>query len=165
MKEMFMSIRLTRIPVFILPAILVIAVGASLLRRERPVMAENSKNLAADLHKRQEEMKQALGRLPMNFEANRGQADAAVKFIARGHGYQVFLTESEAALVLDSGRITAERDSPREGVAPLTDPGGRQSNVLRLKTVGGKSDSQVEGLDLLRTKSNYLIGNDPQEWH
>jgi hypothetical protein len=27
------------------------------------------------------------GQLPMSFEANRGQSDAAVKFLARGDGY------------------------------------------------------------------------------
>ncbi|MEO6727061.1 MAG: hypothetical protein ABIP14_17370, partial [Blastocatellia bacterium] len=50
----------------------------------------------------QENMKQAYERLPMSFEANQGQADTEVKFIARGHGYQVFLTADEAVLVLQS---------------------------------------------------------------
>src|SRR5262249_35888654 len=162
---MLKSIRLTRIPILIFPAILLIAVPVSLVWRVRSVSAENSKNVAADAQKRQEEIKQALGRLPMNFEVNQGQVDAEVKFVARGHLYQVFLTESEAALVLENGLITEEKEKLREGMTPLGDSGGRQSKVLRFKTVGGASASQVEGLDLLRTKSNYLIGNDPQKWH
>jgi len=41
---------------------------------------------------------------PMAFEANRGQADEAVKFLARGVGYTVFLTSSDAVLSLRDGR-------------------------------------------------------------
>lgn len=32
------------------------------------------------------------GKLPINFEANEGQTDESVKFLARGHGYTIFLT-------------------------------------------------------------------------
>src|SRR5262245_23785547 len=49
-------------------------------------------------------LKQAYGRLPMNFEVNQGQADESVKFLSRGHGYQVFLTDTEATLVLQSAK-------------------------------------------------------------
>ncbi|MBV5272539.1 MAG: hypothetical protein JZU52_02480, partial [Lamprocystis purpurea] len=38
------------------------------------------------------------GKLPYTFEANGGQADAAVKFLARGPGYSLFLTPGEAVL-------------------------------------------------------------------
>ena len=49
-----------------------------------------------------ERVKRQYGRLPMNFEVNQGQADDSVRFLSRGHGYQVFLTDNEAALVLQS---------------------------------------------------------------
>src|SRR5262249_33372880 len=39
------------------------------------------------------------GRLPLSFEANYGQADAQVQFLARGPGYQLFLTGREAVFV------------------------------------------------------------------
>src|SRR5437870_2301363 len=42
----------------------------------------------------------AYGKLSMYFEANRGQTDAQVNFIARGGGYTLFLTPSEAVFVL-----------------------------------------------------------------
>ena len=37
----------------------------------------------------------AYGKLPISFEANLGQADARVRFSARGEGYRVFLTETK----------------------------------------------------------------------
>jgi hypothetical protein len=41
------------------------------------------------------------GRLPLSFEANRGQTDPQVKFVSRGRGYPLFLTRhAEAVLVL-----------------------------------------------------------------
>jgi hypothetical protein len=43
---------------------------------------------------------EAYGRIPMQFEANRGQTDEQVKFLSRGGGYTMFLTRSEAVLVL-----------------------------------------------------------------
>src|SRR5438093_11907785 len=42
------------------------------------------------------------GKLPLSFEANRGQTDASVKYLARGGGYNIFLTGAEAALVFQN---------------------------------------------------------------
>ena len=39
---------------------------------------------------------QDLKRQPLLFEPNRGHSDPEVLFVARGRGYQLFLTESEA---------------------------------------------------------------------
>ena len=60
---------------------------------------------------------------PLAFEANRGQADEQVKFLARGAGYTVFLTPTEAVVALGRGR--SERA------------------VVRLKAVGGSPASQI----------------------
>src|SRR5207247_5472713 len=42
----------------------------------------------------------AYGNLPLSFEANQGQSDAQVQFLARGRGYSLFLTPTEAVLTL-----------------------------------------------------------------
>jgi hypothetical protein len=42
----------------------------------------------------------AYGGLPLTFEANMGQADKRVRFIARGAGYGLFLTSDGALLAL-----------------------------------------------------------------
>ena len=52
---------------------------------------------AADSTARQERSTEAYRRLPLSFEINRGQADADVLFLARGSGYTLLLTPSEAA--------------------------------------------------------------------
>jgi hypothetical protein len=43
---------------------------------------------------------ESYGRLPLAFEANRGQTDGQVKFLSRGRGYTMFLTQGEAVLSL-----------------------------------------------------------------
>ncbi len=40
------------------------------------------------------------GKLPLSFEANQGQTDARVRFLARGGGYTIFLTADAAVLTL-----------------------------------------------------------------
>src|SRR5713226_10047437 len=49
----------------------------------------------------------AYARLPLAFEANRGQTDPQVRFLARGRGYTVFLTPTEAVLTLVDPRQAA----------------------------------------------------------
>src|SRR2546428_5573680 len=44
----------------------------------------------------------AYGKVPLSFEANRGQADPQVKFLSRGSGYTLFLTGDEAVFALAS---------------------------------------------------------------
>jgi hypothetical protein len=91
----------------------------------------------------------AFARLPLRFEANRGQADARVRFLARGLGYGLFLTPSEAVLVL---RRAARKAS------------GDRGSVIRVKLVGANPDPSVEGVGELPGRSSYFIGRDPARW-
>ena len=43
---------------------------------------------------------EAYGKLPLHFEANQGQTDPRVKFLAHGGGYTLFLTATDAVLLL-----------------------------------------------------------------
>src|SRR5207247_8230452 len=50
------------------------------------------------------------GRLPLYFEANQGQSDPQVRFLARGGGHTLFLTPTEAVLVL--AKADSQAQSP-----------------------------------------------------
>ena len=41
---------------------------------------------------------ESYGKLPLQFEANRGQTDKDVHFLSRGPGYSLYLTAGEAVL-------------------------------------------------------------------
>jgi uncharacterized repeat protein (TIGR01451 family) len=87
--------------------------------------------------------------IPMFFEANQGQTDSRVKFVSRGHGYNLFLTADEAVLELQPSAVSKE---------PASD-------VIRMQLAGSNSAARVSGTEPLLGKSNYFIGNDPAKWH
>jgi uncharacterized protein (TIGR03437 family) len=92
---------------------------------------------------------ESYGKLPLSFEANRGQAAPEVKFISRGQGADLFLTPTEAALEL-RGRATEK--------------GSERRVTLKMKLVGARAEARVSGEEQLPGTTNYFIGDDPKEW-
>jgi uncharacterized repeat protein (TIGR01451 family) len=82
--------------------------------------------------------------LPLSFEANRGQADARVQYLARGAGYTLLLAPGETVLNVGAGNAFEQ---------------------VRLKLVGADPRAQITAQGPLRTRINYLIGNDRSRWH
>jgi uncharacterized protein (TIGR03437 family) len=104
-------------------------------------------------------IEQTYGKLPMRFEANEGQSDARVKFMARGAGYSVFLTGDEAVLQLRKGDLSDGRTAGRRTAEKSV-----ESLALRMKLAGSNPTSRVSGVGRLSSTSNYFIGNDPAAW-
>ena len=124
----------------------------------------NSTSLAT-----QEQVVQSYTKLPLSFEANRGQTDAQAKFISRGNGYTLFLTDNEAVLALRRPRrkSTGNPSQPRDARLPFRPsavPEIQAPAVMRMKLLGTNPGAKVTGTDELPGKSNYFIGNDPTKW-
>ena len=81
-----------------------------------------------------------LTRLPLRFEPNRGQVSSEARFLSRGPGYTLFLTDEGA--VLNAGR-------------------GR---VLRMTLRGSDADVRSQPGEALSGRVNYLRGSDPDKW-
>jgi hypothetical protein len=79
--------------------------------------------------------------LPLVFEENHGQADPRVKFLARGAGYVLFITATEAVL--------ADR---------------RTGQAVRVHLRGAQPDLEVAGLEPLPGRIHYIRGRDLAEW-
>src|SRR5439155_15487436 len=77
--------------------------------------------------------RETYGKLPMSFEANRGQTDPAVDFLARGSGYTLFLTPNEAVLSLRPLAHGAVEHARGE-----EDMSRRTGSVLRMQLLGGR---------------------------
>jgi hypothetical protein len=97
---------------------------------------------------------ESYGKLPLHFEANRGQTDKDVRFLSHGAGYSLYLTASETVLVLAKPNPDAKHDAK----APV------KSVALRMSLVGAARKPVVSGLDEQPGKANYFIGKDPAQW-
>jgi hypothetical protein len=89
-----------------------------------------------------------LNRIPLHFEANDGQTDAAVRFLARGRGYRIFLTSTEAVLAL----------------APTPAAGSSSPAVVRMGLLGANSAPEIVAEAPLPGKVNYFVGRDLARW-
>ncbi len=100
--------------------------------------------------------------LPLRFEANEGQTDSQVKYLARGRGYTLFLTADAAVLALQK---PASAGPKRASIGSDPQDGGNKIGVLRMRLAGADRNTQVEGRERLSGISNYFFGNDPRQWH
>jgi hypothetical protein len=123
-------------------------------------------------------IQQTYGRLPVSFEANYGQTDPQVRFLARGSGYTMFLTPTEAVMGLgknSESRIQNPESIPdwrAGGVNPLepasvpgVDTPRSPASVVRMQWIGANPNPVVTGQDQLPGIVNYFIGNDSARWH
>lgn len=126
------------------------------------------------------------GKLPLTFEANRGQTAATSKYVARSAGYNIFLTHAEAVLVFRNGdgvpkQTSSELDNFDEGSSTAgrrarvlsrqlqlnaqAGTKGSEPAVLRMRLDGARTDAQsMEGVDQLPGKVNYFLGSDSSKW-
>jgi hypothetical protein len=164
----------------------ILSLGALILQ------GDSTKNTtaASAVSANQSDALESYGQLPLSFEANDGQTDARVKFLARGPGYTVFLTGDEAVLALPVAQANAGKKTNKEittdsgaesivqsgiqsralpmapfraevGVHPR--PAGKTA-VLHMHLVGANQNAQVSGLDPLPGTTNYFRGKDPRNW-
>jgi hypothetical protein len=84
-------------------------------------------------------IRQALFSLPLRFEENTGHFDAQVKYLARGPGYTVFLTATEAVLAA-------------------------RGNVVRVHLCDANGESAFAGENEVSAPTNYFIGSDASKW-
>ncbi len=89
-----------------------------------------------------------MARLPLAFEPNVGQAASPVKFLARGSGYGLYLTSSEAVLALPAWRAAKSSGTPS----------------VRMQFAGANPSARIAGTQSLPGHSNYFIGNDSSRW-
>lgn len=93
---------------------------------------------------------EAYSKLPLRFEANQGQADSCVRFLAQGAGYTLFLTSNEAVLTFAGPSHTRKSSADHEN--PF---------IMAMRLVGANPARAISGLEELEGKSNYFIGVDP----
>ena len=107
-------------------------------------------------------------RRPLVFEPNQGQAPSHVKWIARGPGYQVFLTNDGVTMMVQE----SSGEAPKGGASLSWPPVERlrasfsklKYSTVRMKLEGSRPWNDLTGLEPTGGVSNYLIGNDETHW-
>jgi hypothetical protein len=117
-----------------------------------------------------------MGNLPLSFEPNQGQSDAQVKYLSRGHGYNLFLTSREAVFSMPIAAKDSLLDlvrqkqmslsgSAKPGSAQTANASSTEDAVLRMTMLGANPQPIITAEDQLPGKTNYFIGSDPKNWH
>ena len=124
-----------------------------------------------------------LARLPLAFEPNTGQANAPARFIARAPGSTLYFSPSEVAIAVEAvpaaqGASTPEDQDagqPRSrftafertvlGAPPSMRALPPSTTTVHMQFVDSNPALVMANGELLPGKVNYLIGNNPQQWH
>jgi hypothetical protein len=105
------------------------------------------------------------GQLPLSFEANQGQTDSQVQFLAHGRGYTLFLTAREAVFIFRPSSTASRRPTDLIRRARLVqDISATALGMVRMQLLGANPVPQMVGMEELPGKANYFIGNDPHKW-
>ena len=91
------------------------------------------------------DMHQRFAAVPLAFEENRGQFDAAVRYVARGAGQTLFLTSGEAVVALQSNP-------------------SQPASTIRLRFDGASQTVAVAGEGVVPTQTHYFTGHDAATW-
>ena len=101
-----------------------------------------------------------ISNIPDYFEINMGQANDSVRFLFRGKNYALFLTPGSAILrVTGSGKNTEQLYPDGKKQDPTSE------NIwLSFQLTGSNPEPEIQGVNKLRSRSNYLTGGDPDKW-
>jgi len=117
---------------------------------------------------------QSFGKLPLSFEENQGQVDGKVKYLARGQGYTLFLTETEAVLALRSAASEKlEGKSKKLVVRSEEQEKDREASGVKREAEGEGAKAALQGggtVDAIssippssESSSPQAVGGDPSE--
>lgn len=166
-----MKTRILAASILFLAALTVVVAGAP--AQQGSAGQSPAKPFAAPAPADQARILDTYGKLPLSFEANRGQADAPVKFLSHTSAYSLFLTGDEAVLTLSGNKSTSRKTKTTEtntleatsaNPAPPHAATSQASAVLRMKLRNANPAARITGEDQLTGTSNYFIGNDPSKW-
>lgn len=91
------------------------------------------------------DIERAYGQLPMSFEVISGARAGEASAIAKSQGFNLFLVGSDAFMAVGKG-----------------DP--KNTKLVQMRVLGGNTRPKASGVGRLERRSNYFVGNDPDDW-
>ncbi len=116
----------------------------------------------------------AYAALPLAFEANQGQVDPQVKYMARGNGYKLYLASSEVVFTFHKrggdSEVRQMMMDRRIGPSKIKNMLRHRQQTLQAAAIhmymlGANPDTQLAAQEPQEGKVNYFIGKDPSRWH
>jgi hypothetical protein len=101
-------------------------------------------------------------KLPLSFEPNLGQADPAIRFIARGRDYGIYVSGREAVLAFRSG--SPSKASLHTGQRNGGEKQDSETDLFRMQLLNANPAPQEFGGEPLPGTVNYFLGSDPVRW-
>lgn len=145
------------------------AAALTMLRHAGTLAVDSSP--AARSHERVRKIVATGTRWPVAFEMNEGQVDPSVRFITRGAGYQLFLTDDGATWALQRSmsvasprRARASGDDPHRVPDPEADAAPAAIDVVRMRLLGANASVYATGANKQPGKAHYFGGNDRSQW-
>ena len=137
-------------------------------RNEEPSAQNASKQNVSNLGAEKARFADHYGKLPLSFQANAGQTGSRVKFVSKGSGYGLYLTDNGAVLALDKatpGCATVPASKAKRAAA-LRDQQGcvKETSVVGMRLADGANATAPEGEALLPGTANYFTGSDANAW-
>ncbi len=97
----------------------------------------------------------------LRFEENAGQTDPRVRYMARGRGYTLYLTDTDAVFAIRERRTAA----PAKAELGLDwHPEPIEGRVIRMRMRGAHPEPVLVPGTELPGVSHYYLGDDPAEW-
>ena len=107
----------------------------------------------------------SLDALPLAFEVNQGQTDPQVRYMARGSGYSVFLTENDTVFAISSAKHSAMPPSHSKDTQPRRRTTEKiQSAAIDMRLVGSNRNPEIIAGNEIPGIVNYYVGSDPKNW-
>ncbi len=100
--------------------------------------------------------------IPLYFEINQGQTNKQVKFLSRGYGHTIYLTQKNIVLVLNNS--ISQKTNPKTFNSKNISNQKLQTEVINLNFLGANNKVQIQGIGGKEGISNYFIGNNPSKW-
>lgn len=116
------------------------------------------------------EILSSYGKLPIGFEANNGQTDRSVQYLAHNGPVSVFLTSDGAVISMSRQDSMPGRSKGAVDPRPMLRMQARDSHAVhtfafKVSFEGSAKHSRLVATDRLPGTTNYLIGNDRAKWH
>jgi hypothetical protein len=175
-KIFFATICIVAVMLVAAAALIAVAPAKSSGRLGRAAVSTAASNSHAVMPADHARINAAYAALPLAFEANQGQVDPQVKYMARGNGYRLYLASSEVVFTLhkrgEDSEVRQMMMNRRIGLSKIKNTLRHRQQTLQASAaavhmymLGSNPDAQLAAQDPQEGKVNYFVGKDPSRWH